>query len=246
MKRLLLAIPLMLGGIPAMAQMNPYQIGMQYCQMINSGMSRKKAWDYSIQSYANTSSYGVNQGDPFAPWSPTRSLGGAIGSGIASGLTMGLQLRGMKGDIQKVINSNCPSQNPTNGQSAYKNENSAACKDSSVSAYMKRYFGCNEASINSSKKEPSSQCHVNLAKFDCSYLKYLDANPAVSKWANLNPLLAKKEAIRLKASDAEKVGTEQNVKEITPATKVHSKDDLEEKCLKAVDYRGCMIYSKSN
>ena len=34
----------------AVAQMNPYQIGMQYCQMVQNGVSSKKAWDYVISS----------------------------------------------------------------------------------------------------------------------------------------------------------------------------------------------------
>jgi len=101
---------------PAIAQTDPYSIGMQYCQMVNNGIERNKAWDYVISNYANASPYGVNslygRSDPFAPWSPTRTMPGALGSGIgaglASGIAMGMQLRRMKGDIQAVINQNCP------------------------------------------------------------------------------------------------------------------------------------------
>lgn len=249
MKRLLLALPLMFAGMPATAQMNPYQIGMQYCQMVNSGMSRKKAWDYSIQSYANTSPYGVNQGDPFAPWSPTRSFGGAIGSGIASGLAMGLQLRGMKGDIQKVINSNCPNSGSFGGQkSEDKINNPSLNRDLSHYCRWNPWEqGCKDGSINASQKETSnSECHRALRKYDCNYETYLEANPSMRDWAIANPVMAKKEAMRLKAIDAEKIGIEEVVSEPALDAKVQSKNDLEGKCLKAADYKGCMEYHDSN
>ena len=104
MKKIFLVLTLFFACTPLEAQMNPYQIGMQYCQMVNSGMSRDRAWNYVVQTYSNTSPYGLNQGDPYAPWSPTRTLGGAIGSGLASGLMLGMQLRGMKNDIERVVN----------------------------------------------------------------------------------------------------------------------------------------------
>lgn len=108
MRRIIFAFLFIASASPALAQPDPYQIGMQYCQMRDSGVSDEKAWDYIIKGYASASPYGVNRGDPYAPWSPTRTLGGTIGSGIASGIAMGMQLRAMKGDIQQVINSNCP------------------------------------------------------------------------------------------------------------------------------------------
>ena len=112
----LLALPILflLSPLAAEAQLNPYQIGMQYCQMANSGISRKKAWNYivdNIASNAVNNAYG-SAGDPFAPWSSRQSLGGSLGFGIGTGLSQGImlgtQLRRMKPDIERVIQNNCP------------------------------------------------------------------------------------------------------------------------------------------
>jgi len=115
--RLLIASTLLVAAAPVHAQLNPYQIGMQYCQMVNSGISRDKAWNYIVENIAETSvnnSYGQG-GDPYAPWSPRRTLGGSlgygIGTGLAQGMKVGLQLRSMKPDIERVIAANCPVSN---------------------------------------------------------------------------------------------------------------------------------------
>ena len=93
---------------PAMAQGNPYQLGMEYCGMIKNGISRDKAWDYLVSSYVKRSPSALNSGDPYAPWSPMNTFGGAIGSGITAGISAGIELRAMKSDIQAVVNANCP------------------------------------------------------------------------------------------------------------------------------------------
>ncbi len=47
----------------------------------------------------------------------------------------------------------------------------------------------------------NSNCGIVLRNYDCSYDKYLEANPTMKKWSELNPELATKERIRLKSVD---------------------------------------------
>ena len=64
MRKILIGVLLAAASTPAMAQMDPYQIGMRYCQLRDNGVSHDKAWDYIVRAYANTSPYGMNRGDP--------------------------------------------------------------------------------------------------------------------------------------------------------------------------------------
>ena len=52
-----------------------------------------------------------------------------------------------------------------------------------------------------SKSSTSTSCNQPLNDFDCSWSKYLDANPSVKAWAEANPAMADKEKIRLGASE---------------------------------------------
>ena len=116
MKRFLLACCLLTGSpISAIAQvqLNPYQIGMEYCNMVKSGISRKKAWDYIIENIATGATNNqFSRSDPYAPWSPSRTIGGSLGQGIGVGISQGImvgsQLKRMRPDIEKVIAANCP------------------------------------------------------------------------------------------------------------------------------------------
>lgn len=116
MKRFLLPCLLLTGNpISAIAQvqLNPYQVGMEYCNMVKSGISREKAWDYIIESIATGATNNqFSRSDPYAPWSPNRSIGGALGQGIGVGITQGImvgsQLKRMRPDIERVISANCP------------------------------------------------------------------------------------------------------------------------------------------
>lgn len=47
----------------------------------------------------------------------------------------------------------------------------------------------------------SLKCGMILRKYNCSYNSYLEANPAVKQWAELNPILAAKERKYLKSVD---------------------------------------------
>ena len=84
---------------------------MQWCLMVRSGMYPKESVDLIGQHIAN----GVppcNQGDPYAPWAPLNSTGGAIASGIASGLIEGLEARRRMSEIvlgfKATVEANCP------------------------------------------------------------------------------------------------------------------------------------------
>ncbi len=224
--------------------MNPYQIGMEFCGMVNNGVSRKKAWNYVVSSYVNSSPFGVNRGDPYAPWSPTQTLGGAIGSGLASGIAAGMQLRSMKGDIEAVINSNCPEgvqlnpaeqtavhspmTNPSDPRYCDWNPWLPSCKDN----------------LSKPLQTQAGNCDKSIKKYDCSYAKYLSANPSIEKWAKANPAMAKKEAIRLGAIDSESLSTSAPSSPRQNPAISKQQTDLEEKCMKAADYKGCMEYNK--
>lgn len=115
----------------ASAQANPYHIGMEYCRMVQSGIDRDKAWEYIVENLASGAvNNSFTQGDPYAPWSPQRTLGGSlgygVGTGIAQGISVGIQLKRMKPDIERVISSNCPA----GGRENYKE---ASPKTSNVS-----------------------------------------------------------------------------------------------------------------
>ena len=45
------------------------------------------------------------------------------------------------------------------------------------------------------------KCNFKLKKYDCSYDSYLEANPSMKQWAELNPDMAAKERIRLQSVD---------------------------------------------
>ena len=223
---------------PAMGQGNPYQLGMEYCGMVRNGISRKKAWDYIVSSYVRSSPSALNSGDPYAPWSPMNSLGGAIGSGIAAGMRAGMELRAMKSDLQAVISANCP-EGTAVSVAMPSDTKGIEAKDLWCIHWAEN---CTESGAKNNSKSDTS-CDKTLQKFECSYKKYLVANPAVEKWAKANPAMAKKEAIRLGAVDAEEIalpGVKEDRSKIAtpPITK-----DIENKCLKAADYKGCMEYN---
>ncbi|QNI65698.1 PDZ domain family protein [Synechococcus sp. A15-44] len=81
--------------------------------MVKSGISREKAWDYIIENIATGATNNqFSRSDPYAPWSPSRSIGGSLGQGIGIGITQGImvgsQLKKMRPDIERVIAANCP------------------------------------------------------------------------------------------------------------------------------------------
>ena len=49
--------------------------------------------------------------------------------------------------------------------------------------------------------EEAALCDRRVRKFDCSWEKYLDANPSVKAWAEANPEMAEKEKKKLRVKD---------------------------------------------
>jgi len=45
------------------------------------------------------------------------------------------------------------------------------------------------------------RCGQVIRDYDCSYNKYLEANPSIKAWADANPEMARKERLRLKSDD---------------------------------------------
>lgn len=240
MYRFLGVIPvLLLMQAPAVAQANPYQIGMEYCGMVKNGISRGNAWDYVIKSYVTNSS---NSGDPYAPWSPTRTFGGAIGSGLASGIAAGFQLRAMRGDIQAVINSNCPEMQQIKNDTV-DNINQEAEKQRLGAKFCDFNPWLDECKFPNKQDKEKIPCDLVLQKFECSYKKYLSANINIKNWAKINPEMAMKEAVKLGAADAESFAI---APKIQPNIKIMGspiKKEIENICLKALDCKGCMEYS---
>lgn len=98
--------------LPVPARANAYAMGMQWCEMVRSGMDAGASWKMIMESYVNGQGTMLDRGDPYAPWSPTKtwsgSLGAGIGAGIAGGISAGMNLRRMKPDIIRTTDANCP------------------------------------------------------------------------------------------------------------------------------------------
>ena len=222
-------ISLVLAGVllsyPQEALANPGSYGMQMCSMMRAGTSQKRAWDYIIEQH-------------------TMRTGGQMGGfGIAAGLIAGQQLRGMRSDVFAVARANCPEafggggyrQNSTAPQTYTKN-------DPSYCTWNPWKSECKDGSWKS--RQVSNSCLRALTKYDCEYTKYLEANPHMQDWVDSNPEMARKEALRLKAVDADQIGVQ--LKKQSTSSAVPERDDPSDKCLKAADYKGCMEYNRSN
>ena len=62
---------------------------------------------------------------------------------------------------------------------------------------------CETAPANWKELEEAKKprCNFKLQKYDCSYSTYLEANPSMQKWADLNPAMAAKERVKLQSVD---------------------------------------------
>lgn len=107
--------------------------------------------------------------------------------------------------------------------------------------------GCKDRS--SKTAQPAASCLKALKKYDCRYKKYLEANPHMQDWVNGNPEMARKEALRLKAIDADEIGqtkSSEKVKSAADRATEYYPAQKKVDCLKAADYKGCMEYHGSN
>ena len=89
--------------------------------------------------------------------------------------------------LRTTNNSNCPSGEP---QLGFNNTCQSATKD---------WLPPAEAAAKAEREGP--RCDFKLKKYGCSYDSYLDANPAMKKWAELNPGMSAKERVRLQSVD---------------------------------------------
>jgi len=238
------------------AQANAYSIGMQWCQMVRNGMDASEAWKMIVNDYARAQPSMLDRGDPYAPWSPTRTWSGAIGAGVGAGIADGIMaafnLNSMKSDIIKTTDANCPEYGLYLGKrpkaTPQATDASGATPGDTKGSVAKDLWcipwaeDCTKLGVNSTGKS-GTPCHKTIEKFQCSYKKYLVANPAVESWAKANPAMAKKEAIRLGAIDAEEIALPVATKADPKIPITPSEKSVEDKCLKAVDYKGCMEYN---
>jgi hypothetical protein len=51
------------------------------------------------------------------------------------------------------------------------------------------------------EEKDGPKCDFKLRPYDCSYNTYLEANPSMKEWAELNPEMASKERLRLQSVD---------------------------------------------
>lgn len=237
-RQLVLAFAL-ISFFPSKAVANPASYGMQMCSMMRAGTSQRRAWNYIIEQH-------------------TMRTGGQIGGfGIAAGIIAGQQLRGMRNDVFAVAKANCPDAfgiandaQPSTLTPEASNKNS-----SSYCTWNPWKEECKNGSLQ--KSQSTNACNQALQKYECKYQKYLDANSHMKDWVKANPEMARKEALRLKAVDAEEIGYERNEKHPSSAAdrpksaaqraaKTLSPSSSNTDCLKAADYKGCMEYHNRN
>ena len=99
--------------MPMPAKANAYQIGMQWCQMVRSGMDAGQSWRMITEAYAAGKPLNLQsqRSDPYAPWydrSVSGRMGDAIGAGITGGIMAAMELNKMTPDILRTTNANCP------------------------------------------------------------------------------------------------------------------------------------------
>ena len=174
------------------------------------------------------------------------SMGGSFASNIATIITGGST---MKDSVEYLIRKQCPEylyrnqETSASTQNDYKNDLKSYWTPENCSKYPdvgNKYCGL---AAKASPVTSDKSCNKAIEKYECSYKKYLTANPSAESWAKANPVMAKKEAIRLGAVDAEEIALSVDKEAgpkiaTTPGTK-----DIESKCLKAADYKGCMEYN---
>ena len=91
------------------------------------------------------------------------------------------------GNARATINSECPPGEPEIGYN---------------STCQKAPAGWESPSAKAAREEREGpQCNFKLKKYGCTYDAYLEANPAMKKWAELNPEMATKERIKLQSID---------------------------------------------
>ena len=93
----------------------------------------------------------------------------------------------LQGSARASINPECPAGEPQIGYNSTCQKPPAGWESPSKKAARER------------REAPN--CDFRLRQYKCSYNAYLDANPGMKKWAELNPEMAKKESFRLQSVD---------------------------------------------
>ena len=96
-------------------------------------------------------------------------------------------LRLTGGILRTSQNNDCPAGEPQRG---FNNTCQTASKD----------FETPAAQAAREERE-GPKCDFKLKAYKCSFNAYLDANPGMKKWAELNPELAQKERVKLQSVD---------------------------------------------
>ncbi len=81
--------------------------------------------------------------------------------------------------MKAIIDPNCPNIEPKIGS-----RNSCGLEDAFKKLQIKK--------AEEARQMLLSKCDFKLKQYDCSYNKYLDANPGIKEWAELNPQMAEK------------------------------------------------------
>ena len=93
----------------------------------------------------------------------------------------------LKGNARASINPECPPGEPEIGYN---------------STCQKAPSGWESpAAKEAREKREGPKCDFKLKAYKCSYNAYLNANPAMKQWAELNPEMAAKERARLQSVD---------------------------------------------
>ena len=93
----------------------------------------------------------------------------------------------LQGNARASINPECPPGEPEIGYNSTCQKPPAGWESPSVK--------------EARKKREGPKCDFKLKAYKCSYNAYLDANPTMKQWAELNPEMAAKERARLQSVD---------------------------------------------
>tara|TARA_Y100000385_G_scaffold265054_1_gene298980 strand:+ start:74 stop:835 length:762 start_codon:yes stop_codon:yes gene_type:complete len=173
------------------------------------------------------------------------SMGGNFSSNIATIITGGSAIRD---SMLYLVKQQCP--DLYYGTAVQSNPGNSSYPDKYYSSYCNSNPWEDDCKAGIMKsKEAQAVCDKALEKYDCKYIKYLDANPHLKDWVKANPDMARKEALRLNAADANEIGKPADKKRVKSAAERSAENYSGRKnvnCLNAADYKGCMEYHESN
>jgi hypothetical protein len=114
-------------------------------------------------------------------------VAGKANWGCKSSFWYGAGVMQLVGNARASINENCPPGEPEIGYNSTCQKPPAGWESPKEKAERERREG--------------PKCDYKLMAYKCSYSAYLDANPAMKQWAELNPEMAEREKAILGATD---------------------------------------------